>query len=162
MKKMLCILSISGFVQATVAQDTLNFPPPLIPVSVYAIETKESINVDGKLNEAVWPSAPIISDFFRMEPRQGGTYLHQTFVRILFDRSNIYFGVFCRDRAGKRGVRVQDLRRDFIYSENDVFYLQLDPQNLKRYCASFQTTPFGAQRHIHIIFLRKMEKSPVL
>ncbi len=128
--------------------DTLNFPPPVVPVSVFAVETSERISIDGKLSEPSWQGAPVISDFFRMEPRQGGAYLHQTLVRMLFDKSNIYFGIFCRDRAGKKGVRVQDLRRDFIYGENDVFYLQLDPQNLKRYCVSFQSTPYGAQRDL--------------
>lgn len=29
-------------------------------------------------------------------------------------------------------------------------YLQLDPQNLKRYCTSFQTTPLGTQRNLQI------------
>jgi len=131
---------------AASAQDTLNFPPPAHPVTVYAVETTASIQVDGKLNEAAWNSAPVISDFFRMEPRQGGEIKFQTYVRILFDKSNLYFGVFCKDSAGKKGMRVQDLRRDFVFGENDVFYLQLDPQNLKRYCVSFQTTPLGNQR----------------
>jgi hypothetical protein len=85
-----------------------------------------------------------------MEPRQGGVYLHRTYVRILFDKDNIYFGVFCRDTAGKKGLRVQDLRRDFVYGENDVFYLQLDPQNLKRYSVSFPTTPHGNQRDMQV------------
>lgn len=132
------------------AQDTLNFPPPTVPVAVYAVETMESISVDGKLSEAAWQAAPVIHDFFRMEPRQGGTYRYPTQVRILFDKSNIYFGVFCKDSAGKKGVRAQDLRRDFTYGENDVFYLQLDPQNLQRYCVSFQTTPYGNQRDLQV------------
>ncbi|HYE56381.1 MAG TPA: DUF5916 domain-containing protein, partial [Chitinophagaceae bacterium] len=123
-----------------------NFPPPAVPVRVYAMEATDVISVDGRLSEASWQTAPVIADFFRMEPRQGGTYLHQTLVRIVYDKTNIYFGVFCRDTAGKKGLRAQDLRRDFVYGENDVFYLQLDPQNLRRYCISFQTTPYGNQR----------------
>lgn len=130
--------------------DTLNFPPPVAPITVYAAEAKEPIVVDGKLAEQSWKAAQVISDFFRMEPRQGGAYLHQTFVRVLFDRDNIYFGVFCKDSLGKKGVRLQDLRRDFVYGENDIFYLQLDPQNLKRYCVSFQTTPHGNQRDLQV------------
>ncbi len=106
--------------------DTLNFPPPAIPLSVYAVETSSAISVDGKLSEPDWQTAPVIADFFRMEPRQGGTYRYPTFVQILFDKKNIYFGVFCKDSAGKKGIRVQDLRRDFAYGENDIFYLQLD------------------------------------
>lgn len=85
-----------------------------------------------------------------MEPRQGGKYLYETFVRVAFDKKNLYFGVFCKDSTGKKSTRVQDLRRDFQYGDNDIFYLQLDPQNLKRYCASFQTTPYGNQRDAQI------------
>ena len=83
-----------------------------------------------------------------MEPRQGGSYQYPTQVKVLFDEDNIYFGVFCADSLGKKGVRVQDLRRDFAWGENDIFGVQLDPQNLKQYCVSFQTTPHGNQRDL--------------
>ncbi|MCU0443834.1 MAG: carbohydrate binding family 9 domain-containing protein [Microscillaceae bacterium] len=130
------------------AQNAENFPPPTQPLRVEAIEIFEKIELDGKLNESSWQKAPIIDDFFRMEPRQGGNFLYKTQVKILFDKKNLYFGVFCQDSLGKKGVRVQDYRRDFIFGENDIFYLQLDPQNLKRYCMSFQTTPLGTQRDL--------------
>lgn len=145
------LLTILIFCSATIyAQETENFPPPAIAPVVYAIETTTPIITDGKLNETIWQQAPIIKDFFRMEPRQGGKYLYETSVQIVFDKKNIYFGVFCKDSLGRKGVRVQDLRRDFIYGENDIFYLQLDPQNLKRFCVSFQTTPYGNQRDLQV------------
>lgn len=144
------LVALASTGTAFAQNDTLNFPPPARPPVVYAMETAERIQVDGRLNEKSWQSAIAITDFFRMEPRQGGNYQYPTHVRILFDKTNIYFGVFCRDSMGRKGVRVQDLRRDFTYGENDVFYLQLDPQNLKRYCVSFQTTPFGAQRDVQV------------
>jgi hypothetical protein len=134
-------------------QDTLtqgNFPPPFHAPIVYAIETKESITIDGKLNETVWQQAPVVEDFFRVEPRQGGKYLYHTAVKMLYDKKNLYFGVFCKDSMGKNGIRVQDLRRDFAFGENDIFFLQLDPQNLKRFCVSFQTTPYGNQRDLQV------------
>jgi hypothetical protein len=133
-----------------VAQETNNFPPPINSPLIYAVETKEPIIADGKLNESIWKKAPITRDFFRMEPRQGGTYLYETFVQVVFDKKNIYFGIFCKDSLGKKGVRVQDLRRDFVYGENDIFFIQLDPQNLKRFCVSFQTTPYGNQRDLQV------------
>ena len=135
------------------SQDTLtvsNFPPPLIAPVIYAIETNENLVIDGKLNESIWQKAAEVKDFFRMEPRQGGKYLYETFVKVVFDKKNVYFGVYCKDSIGKKGVRVQDLRRDFIYGENDIFFLQLDPQNLKRFCVSFQTTPYGNQRDLQV------------
>ncbi|MEO0732847.1 MAG: hypothetical protein AAFZ52_08435 [Bacteroidota bacterium] len=66
----------------------------------------------------------------------------------LFDDKHLYFGVFAKDSLGKRGVRAQDLRRDFAWDENDIFSVQLDPLNLKQYCVSFQTTPYGNQRDL--------------
>ncbi|MEO6980211.1 MAG: carbohydrate binding family 9 domain-containing protein, partial [Mucilaginibacter sp.] len=111
---------------------------------VYAIEAKDNIVVDGRLNEESWKAAPVISDFFKLQPRQGGAYLYKTFVKIVYDKKNLYFGVFCKDTVGKKGVRVQDYRRDFT-PDNDVFMIQLDPQNLKRFCVSFQATPLGTQ-----------------
>lgn len=134
----------------TKAQQAENFPPPNPAPVVYAFETYETMVIDGKLNEVAWDKTSVITDFFRMEPRQGGIVLYETFVRIVFDKKNIYFGIFCKDSAGKKGIRVQDLRRDFVYGENDVFYLQLDPQNLKRFCVSFQTTPYGNQRDLQV------------
>ncbi|MFY7652711.1 MAG: DUF5916 domain-containing protein [Chitinophagaceae bacterium] len=127
-----------------------NFLPEIPTPNLIALETTEKIMIDGKLTEDVWKKAAKTNRFFRMEPRQGGKYLYETYVQVVFDKINIYFGVFCKDSLGKKGVRVQDLRRDFSYGENDVFFLQLDPQNLKRFCVSFQTTPYGNQRDAQI------------
>lgn len=135
-------LSIGGVAAQT------NFDPPEVAPSFRAMQITETISLDGKLREAAWQKAEPVKDFFRMEPRQGGKYLYETEVRVLFDKRNLYVGIFCKDSLGKKGIRVQDYRRDFIYGDNDVFYLQLDPQNLKRYCVSFQTTPLGTQRDL--------------
>ncbi|MBT29189.1 MAG: hypothetical protein CMO01_05965 [Thalassobius sp.] len=130
------------------AQQSDNFPPPEIPDEIQAIKTNEDIKIDGKLTEKIWEGAPATKDFFRIEPRQGGEYQHSTQVKLVFDEKNLYLGVFCADSLGKKGIRVQDLRRDFSWGENDAFGIQLDPQNLKQYCVSFQTTPYGNQRDL--------------
>jgi hypothetical protein len=86
----------------SLAQDTTftgNFPPPAIPLKIHATETKNGINIDGRLNELDWQKATPVSDFFRIEPRQGGNYSSKTEVRILFDKKNLYFGVFCSDKT---------------------------------------------------------------
>jgi hypothetical protein len=127
-----------------------NFPPPEDPPVVRAMKASDKITLDGLLAEADWQRAQPVADFFRMEPKQGGLFEFPTEVRLLFDEKNLYVGVFCEDSLGKKGVRVQDFRRDFIYGENDIFYFQLDPQNLRRYCVSFQTTPLGTQRDVQV------------
>ncbi len=125
-----------------------NFPPPAQAPQIKAERALQTIVVDGKLNEPAWQNAEETSNFFRIEPRQGGTPLYKTHVKVLFDDKNLYIGAFCEDSLGKKGIRVQDLRRDFRWGENDIFFVQLDPQNLKQYCVSFQTTPYGNQRDL--------------
>jgi len=148
MRTVLFTMLVQLAVLAGYAQDSFN-PPPIAPV-INATETIEAIALDGKLTEQPWANAEIVKDFFRMEPRQDGKYFYETLVRVLYDKKNLYFGIFCKDSLGRKGIRVQDYRRDFTYGENDVFYLQLDPQNLKRYCVSFQTTPLGTQRDVQV------------
>ena len=124
---------------------TENFPPPEFPVEVRAVKTKAKIRIDGKLDEDDWENAPVIDNFFRVEPLQGGSIKNKTFVRFLYDEKNLYVGVFAQDSMGKDGIRMQDLRRDFNRGENDVFGIQIDAQNTKQYAVSFQTTPHGNQ-----------------
>ncbi len=145
---LLLFLSSRAIVSLGQARDDQNFSPPEDPPVVTAQKVKGIIKLDGKLSEEDWQRASVTSDFFRMEPRQGGTYLYDTRVKILYDEKNLYVGAFCKDSLGRKGVRVQDLRRDFSWGENDIFLVQLDPQNLKQYCVSFQTTPYGNQRDL--------------
>ena len=127
------------------AQETENFPPPAIPMEIKAIRTENPIKIDGVLDEVDWQNAIPVTDFFRREPIQGGTYLYKTEVKVLYDEKNLYVGAFCKDSLGTRGIRVQDLRRDFQQGENDIFGIQIDAQNTKQYAVSFQTTPLGNQ-----------------
>ncbi len=139
---LICFLFFNSFL---IAQENGNFPPPEEAPIIRAQKIEGPIKIDGRLSEPEWQNAPIISNFFRMEPRQGGDYKNRTEVKLLYDEKNLYIGAYCQDSLGQKGIRVQDLRRDFNTFENDLFYVQLDPQNLKQYCVSFQTTPYGNQ-----------------
>ena len=145
-----CILFLSGLTillcTPSLAQESLDFPPPETPATVRAARAEGKITLDGKLNEKGWEKAEVVSNFFRREPRQGGTIRYKTEVRFLFDEKYLYVGAFCKDSVGLKGIRVQDLRRDFRWGVNDLFGIALDPQNLKQYAQAFQTTPYGNQR----------------
>nr|WP_298922901.1 DUF5916 domain-containing protein [uncultured Allomuricauda sp.] len=128
------------------AQDTDNFPPSDIPIEIDVSKTVGEIKIDGRLDDTDWEQADRTTDFFRREPRQGGALKYKTEVRFLYDDKNLYIGAFCSDSVGIEGMRIQDLRRDFSWGENDIFGIALDPQNLKQYAQGFQTTPYGNQR----------------
>lgn len=123
-----------------------NFPPPENSAVIEVSEVESKILLDGKLDEVDWEKANEISDFFKREPRQGGNIRYKTKVKFLYDEKYLYVGAWCKDSVGIKGIRVQDLRRDFSWGENDLFGIALDPQNLKQYAQAFQTTPYGNQR----------------
>ncbi|KPM33290.1 Hypothetical protein I595_193 [Croceitalea dokdonensis DOKDO 023] len=149
MKNALLVFLVLGCFAGLAQEDeTDNFPPPEVPVKINASKTSGTITIDGRLEEPDWDMAEPITDFFRVEPDQGGRIKNPTEVRVLFDDKNIYFGVFAKDSMGKKGVRMQDLSRDFNGLENDVFGIQIDAQNTKQYAVSFQTTPYGNQQDV--------------
>ena len=145
MKHFIVFISILLLSYFAYSQDE-NFPPLETPIEIQVNKARNQIIVDGKLQEADWKDAQPVTDFFRREPRQGGKIKYQTDVRFLYDEKNLYIGAFCIDSSGLKGIRVQDLRRDFSWGENDLFGIALDPQNLKIYAQAFQTTPYGNQR----------------
>ncbi|WP_420399495.1 DUF5916 domain-containing protein [Flagellimonas sp.] len=123
-----------------------NFPPLEVPLEISVSRAASPIQVDGRLDEPSWDKAELVDDFFRREPRQGGKITYKTLVKFLYDDKNLYISAFCKDSLGIPGIRIQDLRRDFSWGENDIFGVALDPQNLKQYAQGFQTTPYGNQR----------------
>jgi hypothetical protein len=123
-----------------------DFQPPENPPVIHVEKATQPLTIDGKLKETDWGLATPVSGFFRREPRQGGPIRYETEVRFLYDNKYLYIGAFCKDSLGLKGIRVQDLRRDFSWGENDIFGVALDPQNLKQYAQAFQTTPYGNQR----------------
>lgn len=142
------ILALNCISSNAQEDNTQNFPPPETPVTISASKAMGIMTVDGRLDEQDWNLAEPVTNFFRVEPVQGGGIKSPTEVRILYDDKNLYFGVFAKDTLGKKGVRMQDLSRDFNGLENDVFGIQIDAQNTKQYAVSFQTTPYGNQQDV--------------
>jgi len=148
-KRILFLIAIQIYF-AVNAQDVPVFPPPANPVSIYAKKVLGNIVLDGKLNEVDWQTSNPTTNFKQVEPFQGQPSNYQTIVKILYDSKYLYIGAFCKDTAGRKGVRVQDFRRDFDYFENDLFGVALDPFNGKRNATAFQTNPYGALRDLQV------------
>ena len=53
----------------------------------------ESITLDGRLDEAVWPRAVPTGDFVQIDPANGQPPTERTEVRIAFDADAFYMGV---------------------------------------------------------------------
>ncbi len=108
------------------------------------------IRVDGRLDDAAWLSAATIDRLTQIEPENGTPSAFRTTFRILFDSKALYVGIVAYDSAGRGGVRVQDLRREFDPFENDFASIILDPLHDGRNSLGFQASPFGAQRELQV------------
>jgi hypothetical protein len=108
------------------------------------------IMVDGRLDDAAWRTANVISQLTQVEPNNGQPSAFRTEFRIVFDATRLYVGIVARDTAGRDGVRVQDLRRKFDFFANDLAGIVLDPLHDGRNSVSFQTNPYGAQRELQV------------
>lgn len=128
------------------AQST--FDPPSTPVEIRAGKATDKITIDGKLDEASWKNARPISELVQYEPRQGEAASLKTEIRILFDEKSLYFSGICYDSAGRKGIRVPNMQRDFSFDENDLLGIALDGLLDKRNAMVFQTNPYGAQREL--------------
>jgi hypothetical protein len=64
-----------------------------------ALNTRERIRINGKLDEPAWKSAEPIGDLTQVLPEEDETSSERTEVWILVDDSALYFGLICYDRA---------------------------------------------------------------
>lgn len=113
---------------------------------ITALYVEAPIVIDGNLDEPEWSLATPGGDFIQNEPRTGEPATEPTEVRILYDDENLYIGVYCFDSAGKEGITVTEMKRDYRPFDNDHFSILIDTFDDNRNGFMFGTNPKGAQR----------------
>jgi hypothetical protein len=109
-----------------------------------AVRTTESINLDGRLDEAAWSGAPLATHFIQNDPREGQPATYETEVRVLYDEDALYFGVFAKDDEPGQLI-VNDLKKDYNTGGSDGFTVILDTFHDGRNGYQFATNPAGAK-----------------
>lgn len=117
-------------------------PMPMPVAQAVAVEVVPRL--DGRLDEAVWNSAPLVTDFIQHEPRDGEPASERTEVRILFDRSALYVGVWLFDRDPS-AIVIGESRRDIDLSNVDSFTMVLDTYLDRQNAFVFGTSPQGVE-----------------
>ena len=145
------LLAVFATASQLAPQDIFPAPAEAAKLRIQAHRTTSPLVIDGNLDEAAWQIASKVSNFIQSEPFQGQPARFDTDIRILFDDENIYVGAFCRDSAGKNGIRVQNLRRDFETFQNEAVGLAFDTFHDPRTpVPTFFTTPYGSQSDMQI------------
>jgi hypothetical protein len=111
---------------------------------LHAMEAQGKITLDGVLDEETWAKATPASEFTQSDPDEGKIPTERTELRVVFDRSAVYFGVRLFDHEPKKIVRRLSRRDD--YADSDTFTIELSPYHDGLTGALFQISSAGVQR----------------
>ena len=109
-----------------------------------AVKIDSKIELDGKLDEPAWKSAPIAKGFIQNDPAEGQPATFDTEVRVLYDNDALYIGVFAIDPDPKH-IIVNELRKDYNTGAADGFSVIIDSFHDERNGYQFSINPAGAK-----------------
>ncbi len=107
-----------------------------------AVQTGESLTVDGLLEEEVWLQASPISEFLQTLPFESEPVTERTEVRIVYDEDAIYIGAQLSDR---NPVTTRLARRDSQLGDSDSFVFLIDSYHDHETGYRFWTNPSGVK-----------------
>jgi len=116
-------------------------------VVLRAVRLERPLQLDGRLDEAVYRDTMPVDRFEQQVPREGAPATEKTEAWIFFDDNNLYFCARMFDSQPERIV-ANEMRHDSvnIFNGGDSMTLVLDTFNDHRNGVLFQTNPLGAQR----------------
>ena len=91
--------------------------------------TIENVTIDGKINEEIWKTAPIASDFIMFEPDNGKPISEskKTEVKVLYDNTAVYILAVLHDDEPNKISKELTNRDDFGIA--DVFSVSINGNN---------------------------------
>ena len=138
---LLLFISFCGFSQEV-------FKPLLPRKEFQPLRIDHHIKADGHLEEKVWIQAPFVNLEFQVEPFQGKNASFHSQVKMLYNHQYLYVAAILQDSVGKNGYRAPNLKRDYLFGENDLFGIAIDGFNDKRNAIVLQSNAYGAQRDL--------------
>jgi hypothetical protein len=108
--------------------------------SLRAVRTDDVPVLDGRLDEALWQQAAVISDFHEVSPNEYAPPSEETRFRVIYGKDALYIGAEFTDREPQNIVAKVMRQGDFSEGE-DGLKIILDPFNNGRSGYVFQLTP---------------------
>ncbi len=103
------------------------------------------IAIDGRLDDAAWSEAALLTGFSQFDPTEGIPATQETEVLLLISEDAIYFGVRAFD-DNPGGIRATLGERDTFYRTDDYIQFVLDTFNDQRQAYSIVANPLGVQQ----------------
>jgi len=136
-------------------------PPPAAPATVTrdaqgratvrAVRVDAPLELDGRLDEAVYSRVEAITDFIQQTPIEGAPATEKTEAWVLYDDTNVYVSARAWDRAPESEWVANEMRRDGRQiRQNDLFMVLFDTFYDRRNGVAFQVTPIGARSDFQV------------
>ena len=109
------------------------------------IEPTEAPTIDGKLDDAAWAKAQVIDEFYQLDPDTGQPGSERTELRLLYDRENLYVGIYNFDREPSL-ISATNRSRDGNLGVDDSVRIYIDPLNTRRDAYFFEVNAAGARQ----------------
>ena len=118
--------------------------PILAQKTLTAVKTQQAPAIDGKLDDEIWQSAPLATDFIQSFPSYGITATTKTDVRIMYDDNAVYVGAHLYDNPTL--IRKQLTARDGEQRQDvDYFSVFFDTYNDQQNGFQFLVTTANVQ-----------------
>ena len=114
--------------------------------TIRAVRLTAPLQLDGRLDEAIYTNVSSISDFIQADPQEGALATEKTEVWVSFDSDNIYISLICWETRPDRVVAT-DMRRDgsAIYGGDDTVIFMFDTFYDRRNSVNFTVNPIGGR-----------------
>ncbi len=123
-------------------------PTAPIPMMVEATRAMTPPVLDGRDDDAVWKTTPVISQFLEARPSEGAAPRLRTEARVAYDAHNIYVFVRAFDPHPDSIVRLLSRRDD--QTASDQIILMLDSYHDRRTGYEFAVNPAGVKADVAI------------
>ena len=120
-----------------------------------AMRAQQPPSIDGRLDDSIWRSAPLIDTFVQEEPQEGQPATEKTEIRVAYDSDRLYFGIYAHysDVSQRRANRSD---RDKLDDDDSVtIYLEPFLDYIRGY--SFSVNGYGVQRDSMIVVLNAQD-----
>jgi hypothetical protein len=157
MKRLVLVAGVAGVASiATPTRADSDRGAQPIQLAAAAVRRTGAIEVDGRLDDATWKSAPPNNGFWQRFPDEGKPPVHDTEFHVAYDDKAVYFAVRAHDTEPEQ-VRGLLTRRDEV-SASDWVFVGIDSYHDRRTAFVFGINPSGVQRD-HLMYDDVMEDS---
>ncbi|MBL0123925.1 MAG: carbohydrate binding family 9 domain-containing protein [Betaproteobacteria bacterium] len=113
------------------------------PITATALLPGESINIDGKLDDAVWQRIKPITEFYEYRPGDALPAKFPTEARIAYGEHALYIGITAIDPQPAR-IDAPLVRRDQVLGTQDFVAIHIDPLGTRKFAQIFRVNAAGA------------------